>query len=173
VTATQRDESPGEAARTLHVSPSFGDDATFNTVVLTGVDLELPLEADLDGDPLHDDEVALEGVDGSRRILRVGDPDVRLDPARRLYLYRFRDVPCGIYTLLVQLSDGGWAPIASGLLVTKAGASLGGAALAGDEAPAIPEEPPRDDPDVAAEDLVDEHSGDFIDQPYDLGARRS
>jgi len=161
-----------DPASTLHLAPSFRDDTRYTTLVVTGVDLEVPLEADLDDDPLQDDEVALDGADGSRRILKVGDPDVRLDPGRRLYLYRFRDVPKGIYTLSVRLSDRSWAPILSGVLVTREGATHGGRPLSTSAAPALPDEPPREPAEVDPADLLDEHSGDFVDQPAELQQRR-
>ncbi len=130
----------------IHVAPGTTQDTTSNVLVLAGVDIELPLEADLDGDPLHDDEVRLEGADGSLRTLTADDPDVRLAPDRRLHLYRFCDVPAGIYSLSAKLSDGTWAPIMTGLVVTKAGVRLGGDVLADRDAPAVPEDAPRVEP---------------------------
>jgi hypothetical protein len=160
-----------DTGRTLHVAPAFADDTRFATLVVTGVDLEVPVEADLDDDPLQNDRVALDGADGSRRVLEVGDPDVRLDPGRRMYLYRFRDVAKGVYTLSARLSHGRWAPIIAGVVVTRQGATHAGRALSTSAAPAIPEPQPAQPPDVPDEALPDEHGGDFVDQPAELQER--
>ncbi len=74
-----------------------------NTLVLTGVDLVVPLERDLDGDPLQNDEVHLCAVDRSfERVLTVDDPDVRDEGDGALW-YEFRGLPYGVYDLRVRV----------------------------------------------------------------------
>ncbi len=112
---------------------NFGED-DYNTLVLTGIDLVVPLEMDVDGDPLQDDEVRLSSEHGYwSRVLRVSDADVVPDPTTRLLLYRFRFVPPGVYRLATRVG-GRWSPLASGIVVTREGAFFGGQPLS-DEPP--------------------------------------
>ncbi len=159
-------------AYAIHVALGTTADAAPNTLVLAGIDLEIPLEADLADDPLHDDQVLLEGIDGSRRILGVGDPDVRLDTDRRLYLYRFRGVPVGIYALSVGLSDGIWAPVLSGIVVKKDGAHLGETALADRDAPAVPADAPAGKPGAEEEAPGEDAARSIVDVTPDVFVRR-
>jgi hypothetical protein len=134
----------------LDVTLGTPDDTSHNVVVLSGVDLDVPLEADLDDDPLHDDELLLEGTDGSFRRLTPKHPDVRLDLEKKLYIYRFRSVPPGEYRLSVRLSDDVWASIATGIRVDKRGASFGGRQLTDAPPPAPPQEPEATAPEEPA-----------------------
>lgn len=136
------------------------EDKAHNVVVLTGYDIEVPIEADLDDNPLQDDELRMTGRDGSERILTVRDPDVRLDVRRKLYLYRFRLVPPGSYTIALRNTDRDWATVATGVQVGKRGVLFGGAKLEDKPAPAIPPEPPAPEP-TPAPDL------EFVPQPVD------
>jgi len=77
-----------------------------NTIVLSGIDLVVPLELDLDSDPLHDDEIRLKSETGGfERILLSSDPNVTPDPDKHILLYRFRVVPPGIYRLSVKVGE--------------------------------------------------------------------
>lgn len=143
--------SKPEDRSTLHVAVATSDDHVCNAVVVAGFDLEFPLEADLDGDPLHDDVLRMEGVDGS--ISEAAG--FRLDTERRLLLHRFEGVLPGIYAVSVMLSDGRWAPVLSNIVVTKDGAAVAGVLLKEAQAPALaaddqgePEESDADDDDV-------------------------
>src|SRR5688572_16188799 len=58
---------------------SLGNDGEddFNTVVLDGAEVVLPLEMDIDGDPLQDDTVSLRSVHGLyEQTLTARSPDV-------------------------------------------------------------------------------------------------
>ena len=104
-------------------------DAGFNTIRLTGVDLVVPVELDLDGDPLMDDVVSLRSAHGRyEQTLVVGDPDVEIVEAQRLAYYRFTDVPPGLYRVAVRIRDR-WVRVIDGLLVTVEGAFVRGEAL--------------------------------------------
>lgn len=124
--------------RVLDVCLGDPDGSDFNTIVFAGVDLEIPLEADLDGDPLHDDEVRLVAEHGGYDAhLCANEPDVRHVPDKNVYVYRFRDVPPGLYRVLVRVADQGWATVMSGLVVHRSGARLGGKELTATEPEAI------------------------------------
>src|SRR4051794_22989931 len=73
-----------------------------NTLVLGRWDLVVPIERDLDDDPLVDDEVVLKDPDGAvvRRLL-ASDDDVADDPESGMLLYCFRDLPFGVYSVAV------------------------------------------------------------------------
>lgn len=144
----------------LDVTLGTSEDKQQNVVVLSGVDLVVPLEADLDGDPLNDDVVRLEGADGSCWILSAGHPDVRLDLDKNLCLYTFRTVPNGVYKISVKLSDDVWSTVVTGIVVDRNGASLGGSQLTARAPQPIPE-------DVADEGPEDSQESEGI--PDDLG----
>jgi hypothetical protein len=141
---------PADERYCLDVALGTSNDQACNVVVLSGVDLEIPLEADLDHDPVHEDELLLEGSDGSVRHLSGSDPDVRLDLDKKLHIYRFRSVPPGEYSLSARLSDGVWASIATGIRIDKRGASFGGKLLT-DAPPPKPAEAPEEKEQEEAE----------------------
>jgi hypothetical protein len=125
-------------------------DGKFNTIVLGGVDLEVPLEMDLDADPLHDDEVRLLSEDGSyEAVLCANEPDVRADQDKNLYIYRFRSVPPGLYRIQVRISDRGWATVITDILVGRKGVRIGDTELQDKDPekielpPAAPPSPPE------------------------------
>src|SRR5688572_6076522 len=92
-----------------------------NTIVLGGVDVIVPLEMDLDGDPNHDDEVRLRSRDGAvTRVLLVSDPDVECDHDAQIAHYRFRLVPYGLYDVATRVG-GVWIDLIHGLLVAQTG----------------------------------------------------
>lgn len=104
-------------------------DEGHNTLVLSGIDVVVPVEMDLDGDPLQDDEVSLRALHGGyEQVLATGDPDVRADPERRVAYYRFRFVPPGLYRVAVRIG-GAWVPIGTGLGVRKDGVYWSGTKL--------------------------------------------
>jgi hypothetical protein len=76
--------------------------STKNTLLLDRWDLVVPVERDLDDDPLVDDEVVLKDLDGQvvRRLL-ASDDDVSEDPDSGMLLYCFRDLPFGVYSVAV------------------------------------------------------------------------
>lgn len=105
-------------------------DTQFNAIVLSGFDLEVPLEMDLDADPLHDDEVRLLSEDGAyEAVLCASEPDVRADLEKNLYIYRFRSVPPGLYRIQVRTSDQNWATVITDIMVGRKGVRIGEAEL--------------------------------------------
>ena len=136
----------------------------FNTIVLSGVDLAVPLEMDLDCDPLQDDEVRLQSEDGHyEKILLASDADARPDPDKRIVVYTFRLVPPGAYRISVRIGAEKWLDVVTGLVVTKEGAFVGDQKL-GSEPESVAEEkaedPPEDPPEEAPEE---EELGEFVD----------
>jgi len=124
--------------RTLHVALSAPDDDTHQVVVVGGIDLVIPLEQDLDDDPLQDDEVRLRSAaSGVELHLLASDPDVTPDPDSSLLLYHFREVPPGLYDVEVKCGEH-WTTILRGLLVTPSGAQTHSKTL-GDRVEAAPE----------------------------------
>jgi hypothetical protein len=104
-------------------------DEGHNVLVLSGIDVVLPLEMDLDGDPLMDDVVSLRSVHGRfEQELTIGHPDVRPHPDKRLVYYRFRFVPPGLYRVSVRVGST-WSSVIERLLVTHEGAFLRGQKL--------------------------------------------
>lgn len=104
---------------------NLGED-DFNTLVIDGIDLVIPLEMDLDDDPLQDDEIRLRSLDGFfEQIVRASDPDAEPKPDERLIYYHFRDVPPGPYRIEVNVG-GVWALVVDGLIVTRTGSMLHG-----------------------------------------------
>lgn len=117
-------------ARTHAIALFDKDSKEKNTIVL-GVDLVIPLEADLDGDPEQDDEVRLKSVSGEyEQVLHAHDDNVELHPEKHVLLYTFRDVPRGDYTLSVKIGDQ-WSPVIPKLTVKKDGIFAGDAKLEG------------------------------------------
>jgi hypothetical protein len=118
--------------------------------VRSGIDLVIPLEWDIDGDPLQDDEVRLAHVEGEYdSTLLVGDEDVTADPERRLFLYRFRAVPPGEYTVSIRVAEE-WYVLVRGLIVTPTGARIGGSRLPNtlpEGKPALSDPPPPEPPE--------------------------
>jgi hypothetical protein len=137
-------------------------DAACNTLVLSGVDLEIPLEMDLDNDPLHDDEVRLLSEDGGYdRVLCASEPDVRPDFDKRLYIYCFRAVPYGIYRLLVRVSAEKWTTVMTDIIVGRKGVRIGDTLLADKDPDAVPEDPSVPQSAPPAEEASAD--GEFID----------
>lgn len=90
-----------------------------NTLVLSGVDLVVPVEMDLDEDPLQDDEVRLVRSDGHfERVLTASDADATREEDGERLLYRFRDVPPGVYAVQARIHTHEWASIVEGIVVT-------------------------------------------------------
>lgn len=125
-------------------------DTEHNTIVLGGVDVVIPLELDMDGDPFQDDAVCLRSHGGDWEDAKLSsDADVTAAPDKRHLYYPFRDVPAGLYHVDVRIADR-WNTVLSNLLVTRGKAFLGNQQLpetAPDTTPAI------DDPHP----LVDTH----------------
>lgn len=112
-------------AETRDVALGNKSEKDHNTIVLTGVDVVLPLEMDLDGDPLQDDEANLRSASGHYdRTLTVAHPDVTPDKDNGQLLYRFRDVPPGHYRVAVKVANH-WVPVLRGIVITKDGAFVG------------------------------------------------
>jgi hypothetical protein len=110
---------------TLDVMLGEPGGSTFNTIVLGGTDIIVPLERDLDGDPYQDDEIWLESLDGSFRERRYSsDPDVVPDEDKNVLLYHFRHVPYGVFNIVAVVA-GRPLVVYSGLIVRKEGAFMG------------------------------------------------
>ncbi len=104
-----------------------------NTLVLGGATLVIPLEMDPDGDPLHDDEVRVWSPRGGYdRTMLADEPCVEPDRAARLMLYRFDDVPLGVYRVAVCVA-GEWHDLMHDLVIARDGSYLGGTRLATDK----------------------------------------
>ncbi len=152
---------------TYCVSVGNVGESDHNTIVLGGVDVVIPLEMDLDGDPLHDDEVRLRSADGSfERILLVSDPDVECDHDARIAHYRFRLVPYGQYNLATRIGAE-WVELVHGLLVAKTGVLADTNEI--DDSPAdAPAEAAgpaaRHDDDVPDEDALDPDDPLYLEQ---------
>ena len=135
-----------------------------DTLVLSGIDLEVPLEADLDGDPLHDDEVRLVSEEGEyEATLTAGHPDVRFDKDKNLYVYRFREVPQGFYRLQVRVGDEDWATVASDLAVYRDKVTLGAETLGTELAKIASEDAPVPDEDEPSADEQTDEGPVFMD----------
>lgn len=105
-----------------------GDEA-LNTLVLPELDVVVPLERDLDNNPLQDDEIVLTSIDGSmEHVLYSSDPDVEADEENRLLFYRFRFVPLGAYRVSVRIAGSLYVVIPD-LLVRREGVFMGGKKL--------------------------------------------
>lgn len=136
-----------------------------NTLILSGIDLEVPLEMDLDADPLHDDEVRLLSEDGGyEAVLCASEPDVRADLDKNLYIYCFRSVPPGLYRLQVRTSDQKWATVITDIVVGRRGVRIGEMELEDKDPEKIPLTPAL--PPALTEPLTPPEGsalGDFVD----------
>ena len=131
-------------AETHEVALGNESEQDHNTIVLTGVDVVLPLEMDLDGDPLQDDEANLRSASGHYdKTLTVADHDVTPDKENGQLLYRFRDVPPGHYRVAVKVADR-WVPVLRGIVITKDGAFHGNKKLGSEVSPVKAAPPPPD-----------------------------
>jgi hypothetical protein len=135
------------------------DDEFENTLALCGYDVVLPLELDVDGDPLHDDVARLSAEVGRfQREVASSDPDdAEVDEQARVVFYTFRDVPPGIYRLEARIHDG-WHEIVRGIVVRKEGVFVAKTKL--DEArPEVRftgvEDEPAEVVEQAGEDMID------------------
>ena len=127
-----------------------------NTIVLGGVQVVIPLELDMDGDPFQDDAVCLRSHGGDWEEAKLSsDGDVTAAPDTRHLFYPFHDVPAGLYHVDVRIADR-WSTVLSNLLVTRGKAWLGNQQLPS-EAPQSA--PATDDPHP----LVDHHEPHHAD----------
>lgn len=149
--------TPKHARGETHdVSLGNRGERSHNTLVLPGVDLVVPLERDLDGDPLQNDEVHLVADDGSLdRRLTVDDPAVR-DDGDGLLRYEFRGVPFGVYHVSVRVG-GELIEVMHGLEVRRRGVFHEGARVDGGGASLDVSQDPLDADDAPR----DEDPGDF------------
>ncbi len=147
-------------------------DTAGNMLVLGGMDVVVPLEMDLDDDPLQDDEVWLRRADGSVvQVLYANDPDVERNEEQRLFFFGFRDVPFGVYTVSVKVGDQLYDAI-RGLVVCREGVLLGGKKLASSwtarQPPTVPPAPPEPSPTHLSEEpalaLQPQDDGAYLDQ---------
>ena len=123
-------ESAPYVLRERHAVALFepGDEG-HNVIVLSRVDVVIPIEMDLDGDPQQDDMVSLGSVHGLyEHVLRVGDEDVGPDPDRRIALYHFRHVPPGLYRVAVRIGAA-WVQLGSQLSIRREGVFWNGVRL--------------------------------------------
>jgi len=135
----------------------------FNTIVLSGVDITVPLEMDLDNDPLQDDEVRLRSEDSHyEKVLFASDPDAVPDKDKNLILYTFRLVPPGAYRISVRISDQRFLDVVTGLVVTKEGAFIGDQKL-GSEPESVASVEPPPEPEEPPEEPEEESLGEFVD----------
>jgi hypothetical protein len=135
------------------------DEEDFNTLVLSGIDIVVPVEMDADGDPLQDDEVRLRSEDGYYdAVLRSSDPDVEPDTEAGYLNYCFRLVPPGVYRVSVRVREQ-WALLVRGLVVKRDGVYVNGEQL--------DDQPPADRP--AAAPAEEAESDEPATEPYDCG----
>ena len=101
-----------------------GED-TWNTLVLGGTDVVVPIERDASVDPFQDDEVCLRALGGGwERRVCSGDDDAEEDEESGLLHCRFRDVPFGVYSVFV-VSAGREVETVRGLVVRHEGVFIG------------------------------------------------
>ena len=132
-----------------------------NTIVLGGVDVVIPLELDMDGDPFQDDAVCLRSQGGDwEHVMLSSDPEVLSAPDKRHLYYPFHDVPSGLFNVDVRIAEN-WVTVISNLLVSRGAAYIGDTPL--DETVANGS-PAIDDPHA----LVDREEGP-IDHSTDCG----
>lgn len=138
-------EGPGYLLLETHdVALGNEGEKDYNRIVLTGVDIVIPVELDMDGDPFQDDAVRLRAEHGHfDQVLVASDRDVEADTDSRYLFYRFRHVPPGAYRVSVRIGDD-WVPLLRGLVVTKDGAFVGGKKLGEDRPESKPAEPEED-----------------------------
>lgn len=161
VTLAAKDDPEEQRLRTETHDVALGNESEkdHNTIVLTGVDLVLPLEMDVDGDPLQDDEANLRSASGHYdRTLTVAHPDVTPDKDNGQLLYRFRDVPPGHYRVAVKVANR-WVPVLRGIIITKNGAFVGDKKLETDVPEVKAAAPPEDAGDAVHEAPMPSHCG--------------
>jgi hypothetical protein len=152
-----------EKEQILDVMLGSPGDKSSNTLVLSGIDLEVPLEMDLDADPLHDDEVRLLSEDGAyEAVLYASEPDVRADLDKNLYIYCFRSVPPGLYRIQVRTSDQKWATVITDVVVGRKGVRIGDTELEDKDPEKIPVAAPAAPPAPAVSPEA-KALGDFVD----------
>lgn len=115
-----------ELVETSHDVATFDEgDGNVNVLVLPGHDVIVPVEMDPDGDPLQDDGASLDSVGGAyQRFLHPGGADVEADQAKRLWYYRFRDVPYGVYRVSLHVGET-WTYLFTDLVVRREGVFAG------------------------------------------------
>lgn len=132
------------AAEVCDVALFNAGETAYNTLVIGGVDLVIPLELDIDGDPFQDDAVCLRSHGGDfEQALTSADPAVTAAADKRHLYYPFLDVPAGLYHLDVLIA-GQWTTVISTLLVSRGEAWVGPNRLpsrAPETAPARPDSP--------------------------------
>lgn len=146
-------------------------DKAHNNLLVEGVDIIVPVEMDLDGDPLQDDEVWLCSVDGRpRRVLLSSSPDVERNEEKRLFYYGFRNVPFGVYNVTVRVGGKSYDTV-RGLIVRRTGVFLGKERLPNQWTEKRSPPPPAEAPppaNVAPEDevaaLLPQDESRYLDQ---------
>jgi hypothetical protein len=134
------------------------DEDDFNTLVLSGIDIVVPVEMDIDDDPLQDDEVRLRSEDGYYdAVLRSSDPDVEPDAEAGYLNYCFRLVPPGVYRVSVRVREH-WSLLVRGLVVKRDGVYINGEQQS-DQAPT----------DRPAATPTEESEEEPAAEPYDCG----
>ena len=107
------------------VATSHPSDQTYNTLVLDGINLIIPLEIDLDNDPDTPDMVRLKSDDGGyEAILTAGQEGVEQDGDNPLNYFHFHYVPLGVFSIAVKIADQ-WCTIVASLRVTHTGVFVG------------------------------------------------
>jgi hypothetical protein len=151
----------------------------FNTLVLGGAEVVVPLERDADGDPFQDDEVILRSTGGSFELrLCSNDAAMEEDEESGLLMYRFERVPFGVYSVFV-VSAGVEVETLRGLVVRREGTFFGDRQLPQErEGQAMAPAPNADDEDedegdtdalalsessAEDEDYIDQDEGDDDD----------
>jgi hypothetical protein len=130
--ASAADEPGYLLADTYDVAFGNKGEKDHNTIVLSGIDLVIPVELDMDGDPFQDDAVRLRAEHGHfDQVLAARDSDVEVDTENRYLFYRFRHVMPGAYRASVRVGDH-WVPLLRGIVVTRDGAFAGGKKLGED-----------------------------------------
>lgn len=121
----------GQLVNSVYVATSNPDDNNHNTIALGNIEVVIPLEADLDGDPDTPDCVRLTNDDGAYQCdLTVGGPNVEQDGSNPLYYYHFQYVPVGQYSVQVKVGDT-WNTVLCGLQIGFDGAFVGDVSIEG------------------------------------------
>jgi hypothetical protein len=120
----------------------------FSTLCITGKDVVVPLERDVEADPFQDDEVRLVSEDGAYDVtLHIAHDAVEDLEDDRLRTYTFHDVPPGLYAVWVCVG-GLWTQTMRHLAVLKRSSYHAGRELTeGDPVAIAPTQPAEHEED--------------------------
>jgi hypothetical protein len=158
------------AANPHSVSLQNPGETECNTLTIAAIDITIPLQEDLDCDPLQDDEIRIQSLAGGyEKIVRASDADAVPNHDHAMIHYKFRAVPAGLYKISVRI-HGHWVDVSNQLIVTPKGAWLDTTKLTAEPGPprlrprTLTSPPPRTLPPVAPR-LMPRYPDQGIDHP--------